>query len=149
MLAGGFVFDLLGKKKRIFVLGGMMIFSVLCVALLLALPTFGMTGKLGLWPALLAIMLFGLTIAPCYYIPMSVFSVDFGGTRCGVLIGLIDAAGYLAAMAFDFLGGAVADGVDGWHRFLTILLGVSILGAVTLPLFLLLDYRVEKQRLSS
>ena len=149
VLAGGVVFDLLSKKKRIFVLGGMMVFSVLCVALLLALPTLGMTGNLGLWPALLAIMLFGLTIAPCYYIPMSVFSVDFGGTRCGVLIGLIDAAGYLAAMAFDFLGGAVADGVDGWHRFLTILLGVAILGAVTLPLFLLLDYRVEKQRLSS
>ena len=149
VLAGGVVFDLLSKKKRIFVLGGMMVFSVLCVALLLVLPTLSMPGSLGLWPALLAIMLIGLTIAPCYYIPMSVFSVDFGGTRCGVLIGLIDAAGYLAAMAFDFLGGAVADGVDGWHRFLTILLGVSILGSVALPLFLLLDYRVPKQRLSS
>ena len=149
VLAGGFVFDLLSKKKRIFVLGGMMVFSVLCVALLLALPTFGMSGNLGLWPALLAIMLFGLTIAPCYYIPMSVFAVDFGGIRCGVLIGLIDAAGYLAAMAFDFLGGAVADEVDGWHQFLTILLGVSILGSVTLPLFLLLDYRAESKLPSS
>ena len=80
---------------------------------------------------------------------MSVFSVDFGGTHCGVLVCIIDATGYLAAMAFDFLGGAVADQVDGWHQFLTILLSVSILGAVTLPLFLILDYHSPKALPSS
>ena len=48
-------------------------------------------------------------------------------------------------MAFDFLGGAVADEVDGWHQFLSILLGVSILGSMTLPLFLFLDYRSAKK----
>ena len=90
-------------------------------------------------------MLYGLAIAPCYYIPMSVFAVAFGGTRCGVLVGIIDAIGYLAAMLFDFLGGAVAGEVEGWHQLLTILLSVSIPGSVTLPLFLLLDYRSEKQ----
>jgi len=144
VLAGGFVFDLLSKKKRIFVLGGMMVLAVSCVALLLALPRLGLTGDFGLWTALFAIMLYGLAIAPCYYIPMSVFSVDFGGIHCGVLIGIIDAAGYLAAMAFDFLGGAVADEVDGWHQFLSILLSVSILGSVALPLFLFLDYRSDR-----
>ena len=149
VLAGGFVFDLLSKKKRIFVLGGMMVFAVFCVALLLLLPKAGLTGNFGLWTALLAIMFYGLAIAPCYYIPMSVFSVDFGGTRCGVLVGIIDAAGYLAAMAFDFLGGAVADKVDGWHQFLEILLSVSILGSVALPLFLLCDYRAQKKLSSS
>ncbi len=149
VLAGGFVFDLLSKKNRIFVLGGMMVLAVCCVALLRALPTLGLTGDFGLWTTLFAIMLYGLAIAPCYYIPMSVFSVDFGGTRCGVLVGIIDAAGYLAAMAFDFLGGAVADEVDGWHQFITILLSVSILGSVTLPLFLLLDYRSHKELPSS
>jgi len=149
VLPGGLIFDLLSKKNRIFVLGGMMIVSVFCVALLLALPRLGLTGDFGLWPALFAIMLYGLAIAPCYYIPMSVFSVDFGGMRCGVLVGIIDAAGYLAAMAFDFLGGAVADEVDGWHKFLSILFGVSILGSVALPLFLFLDYRSEKQLLPS
>ena len=145
VLAGGFIFDLLSKKKRIFVMGGMMVFAVFCVALLMALPKLGLTGDFGLWPALFAIMLYGLAIAPCYYIPMSVFSVDFGGTHCGVLVCIIDAAGYLAAMAFDFVGGAAADEVDGWHQFLNILLSVSILGSVTLPLFLLLDYRSEKE----
>ena len=141
VLAGGFIFDRLSKKKRIFVLGGMMVCAVLCVGVLLALPQWGLTDDFGLWTALFAIMIYGLAIAPCYYIPMSVFSVDFGGAHCGVLVGIIDAVGYLAAMSFDFLGGSVADQVDGWHQFLNILLGVSLCGSVTLPLFLLLDYR--------
>ncbi len=145
VLAGGFIFDVLTKRQRVFVLGGMMVFAVLCVAVLLAIPKLGLTNTLGLWTTLSAIMLFGLAIAPCYYIPMSVFAVDFGGKHCGVLIGLIDAAGYLAAMAFDFLGGAVADKADGWHQFLNILLSVSIIGSVTLSLFLLLEYRSQNK----
>ncbi|MCH7702530.1 MAG: MFS transporter, partial [Planctomycetes bacterium] len=149
VLAGGLIFDLLSKKKRIWVLGGMMVCAVVCIGLLLALPNLGLTGDFGLWTALLAIMVYGLAIAPCYYIPMSVFAVDFGGAHCGVLVGIIDAVGYLAAMAFDFLGGAVADQVDGWHQFLNILLGVSLCGSVTLPLFLLLDYRSARALASS
>ncbi len=144
VLLGGFVFDVLNKKRRIFVLGGMMVVAVGCIVMLLVVPSLELTGNVGLIVSLLSIMLFGLAIAPCYYIPMSVFSVDFGGVHCGVLVGIIDAAGYLAAMTFDFLGGAAADAVDGWHHFLNILLGVSILGSVSLPLFLLLDYRSRK-----
>jgi MFS family permease len=75
---------------------------------------------------------------------MSVFSVDFGGRRCGVLVGIIDAAGYLASMAFDFLGGAVADQADGWHHFLNILFYVAIVGSVALTLFLIIEYRSQK-----
>jgi len=143
VLVGGFVFDRLAKKTRIFVLSGLMMLAVACVAVLLNLPGLGRTGTSGLWTALLAIMCFGLAIAPCYYIPMSVFSVDFGGKHCGVLVGIIDAVGYLAAMTFDFLGGAVADKADGWHQFLMILLGVSIVGFVTLSVFLFLEYRSQ------
>ena len=145
VLAGGFVFDGLTKKKRIFVLGGLMGLAVCCVSVLLAIPQLGMTNSFSLWTALSAIMFFGLAIAPCYYIPMSVFSVDFGGKHCGVLVGIIDAIGYLAAMVFDFLGGAVADKVDGWHHFLNILLHVSLVGTVTLISFLLLEYRSQNE----
>ena len=72
---------------------------------------------------------------------MSVFSVDFGGKHCGVLVGIIDAAGYLASMIFEFLGGAVADRVDGWQQFLFIILNISAVGTITLILFLFIDYR--------
>lgn len=145
VLAGGFVFDMLNKKSRIFVLGGMMVLAVSCLLLLIGLPKLGLTNNFALWTSLAAILIYGLAIAPCYYIPMSVFSVDFGGKRCGVLVGIIDAAGYLAAMVFDFLGGAVADEINGWHHFLNILLNVSIIGTVVLTLFLFLEYRAKNQ----
>ena len=95
-----------------------------------------------LWVALSAIMIYGLMIAPCYLIPMSVFSLDFGGKHCGVLVGIIDAAGYLASMIFEFWGGAVADRIDGWQQFLCIILNVSIIGTITLVLFLFIDHRL-------
>ena len=143
-LLGGFVFDVITKRTRIFVLGGMMVFSVLCLAALLWwIPSLGLTQPFALWTTLAAILLFGVAISPCYYIPMSVFSVDFGGVRCGVLVGIIDAVGYSFAMAFDFIGGAVADRADGWSQFLTILLAVSVIGTVTLSLFLVLEHRAD------
>jgi sugar phosphate permease len=94
-------------------------------------------------------MLFGLAIAPCYYIPMSVFSVDFGGKHCGVLVGIIDAMGYLAAMTFDFMGGRIADQANGWHQFLIVLLYVAVVGFMVLSMFLFLEYRSQAKETTS
>ena len=141
VLIGGFVFDKLTKKKRVFVLGGMMTLATGCIVVLLLLTKPNIQESSLLSIALSAIMIYGLMIAPCYLIPMSVFSVDFGGKHCGVLVGIIDAAGYLASMVFEFLGGAVADRVDGWQQFLNIILNVSIIGSIALTIFLILDYR--------
>jgi len=140
VLIGGFIFDKLTKKKRVFVLSGMMTLATGCVVVLLLLPKPHMQENYAFWVALSAIMIYGLMIAPCYLIPMSVFSVDFGGKHCGVLVGIIDAAGYLASMVFEFLGGAVADR-DGWQQFLHIIFNVSIVGTTSLTLFLFIDYR--------
>ena len=141
VVIGGFIFDKLTKKRRIFVLGGMMTLATGCIVILLSLPESNIQEASLPWIALSAIMIFGLMIAPCYLIPMSVFSLDFGGKHCGVLVGIIDAAGYSASMIFEFLGGAVADQVDGWQQFLYIILNVSIIGTVTLILFLVIDHR--------
>ena len=141
IILGGFIFDKLTKKSRVFVLGGMMALATGCVVILLLLPKSHLQENSALWVALSAIMVYGLMIAPCYLIPMSVFSVDFGGKHCGVLVGIIDAAGYLASMIFEFLGGAVADRVDGWQQFLLIILNISAIGTITLILFLFIDYR--------
>ena len=138
---GGFIFDNLTKKKRIFVLGGMMTLATGCIITLLWLPESNIQETSLLSIGLSAIMIFGLMIAPCYLIPMSVFSLDFGGKHCGVLVGIIDAAGYSASMIFEFLGGAIADQVDGWQQFLCIILNVSIIGTITLILFLVIDHR--------
>ena len=141
VVIGGFIFDKLTKKKRIFVLGGMMTLATGCIITLLWLPESNIQETSLLSIGLSAIMIFGLMIAPCYLIPMSVFSLDFGGKHCGVLVGIIDAAGYSASMIFEFLGGAVADQVDGWQQFLHIILNVSIIGTITLILFLIIDHR--------
>jgi len=141
IVIGGFIFDKLTKKRRIFVLGGMMTLATGCIVILLSLPESNIQEASLLWIALSTIMVFGLMIAPCYLIPMSVFSLDFGGKHCGVLVGIIDAAGYSASMIFEFLGGAIADQVDGWQQFLYIILNVSIIGTITLILFLIIDHR--------
>jgi len=141
VVIGGFIFDKLTKKRRIFVLGGMMTVATGCIVILLSLPESNIQEASLPWIALSAIMVFGLMIAPCYLIPMSVFSLDFGGKHCGVLVGIIDAAGYSASMIFEFLGGAIADQVDGWQQFLYIILNVSIIGTITLILFLIIDHR--------
>jgi len=141
VVIGGFIFDQLTKKRRIFVLGGMMTLATGCIVILLSLPESNIQEASLPWIALSAVMVFGLMIAPCYLIPMSVFSLDFGGKHCGVLVGIIDAAGYSASMIFEFLGGAVADQVDGWQQFLHIILNVSIIGTITLILFLVIDHR--------
>jgi sugar phosphate permease len=141
VVLGGFIFDKLTKKSRVFVLGGMMALATGCIVILLLLPNSHIQENSALWVALSAIMVYGLMIAPCYLIPMSVFSVDFGGKHCGVLVGIIDAAGYLASMIFEFWGGAVADRVDGWQQFLFIILNISVIGTITLVLFLFIDYR--------
>ena len=149
VLIGGFVFDKLTKKKRVFVLGGMMTLATGCIVVLLLLPKPNSQENNLFWVALSAIMIYGLMIAPCYLIPMSVFSVDFGGKHCGVLVGIIDAAGYLASMVFEFLGGAVADRVDGWQQFLNIILNVSIIGTIALTIFLIIDYRSLKKSIET
>ena len=141
VLIGGFLFDELTKKKRVFVLAGMMTLATGCIVALLLLTKPNSQENNLLSIALSAIMIYGLMIAPCYLIPMSVFSVDFGGKHCGVLVGIIDAAGYLASMVFEFLGGAVADRVNGWQQFLNIILNVSIAGTIALTIFLIIDYR--------
>ena len=45
-------------------------------------------------------------------------------------------------MIFEFWGGAVADRIDGWQQFLCIILNVSIIGTITLVLFLFIDHRL-------
>lgn len=117
--------------------------------MLLVLPGLDLTENISLTVSLLSILVFGVAIAPCYYIPMSVFSIDYGGKHCGVLVGIIDAMGYLAAMTFDFMGGRIADQADGWHQFLIVLLYVAIIGFVVLSMFLYFEYQAQKKETTS
>ena len=146
VLIGGFVYDKLSKKTRVFALGFVMVLASACVFILLLLIKFNKNDYDGFLIALLVIGVYGLMVAPCYLIPMSVFSLDFGGKHCGLLVGIIDAVGYLASMIFEFYGGSIADEIDGWIQFLNIIFNASILGTISIILFLFIDYRVYIKR---
>ncbi len=96
--------------------------------------------------ALGLILLFGFMISPAYYIPMSVFSVEFGGSHSATLVCLIDAFGYAASVPFGFIGGRLADSAGGWSSFMILLLVLSILATVSVWLFMHAEYRTLEKK---
>lgn len=128
LLAGGFVYDRVPRERRALLLGGMLSVSAACLAVLLGLGRLGLSPSAAFLATCVLLFVYGLTVAPSYYLPMSVFSIEFGGPHCGALIGLIDAAGYAAAMVYQFGGGALVDR-GGWTSMLVLLLAVA--GAAT------------------
>lgn len=135
LLAGGFVYDKVSRKGRAPLLGGMLALSALCLAILFAMGRVPPAPTAAFAATAVILFLYGLTVAPAYYLPMSVFSIEHGGKHCGVLIGLIDAAGYFAAMLFQFGGGALIDRPGGWQSLLILLMGTAVLAAASTAWF--------------
>lgn len=145
VFSGGFVVDKLSKKKLIFAMGATLVIAILCLLILRYLGTVEFDTQFELALTIGLIFAFGFAISPAYYIPMSVFSISFGGRHCGLLVGLIDALAYFGAMIFDFVGGAVANKEGGWQDFLSILIVTSIIATVTMIVFLYVEYVNSKQ----
>ena len=141
---GGFVFDNTSKKSLIFVMGLTLVVAIFCLLGLWYLGTLELSHLLELIITMSLIFLFGFAISPAYYIPMSVFSINFGGKHCGLLVGLIDALAYFGAMMFDFIGGEVANKEGGWQDFLMILIVTSVIATATMVVFLYVDYKRVK-----
>ncbi len=89
------------------------------------------------------IFLMGFSLSPAYYIPMSVFSVSFGGKHGGFLVALIDVFGYAGAMLFNYFGGSIAEDY-GWSVFLIGLLSIAVAALLSMTTFLTLDYRASR-----
>ncbi|UPT74806.1 MAG: MFS transporter [Elusimicrobiota bacterium] len=140
LLAGGFVYDRASRAGRAALLGGMLLASTACLAALLAMGRLGLSPDAAFVATCAVLFVYGLTVAPAYYLPMSVFSIEHGGPHCGVLIGLIDAAGYAAAMVYQFGGGALVDRA-GWTSMLALLLGVSLAATASTVWFARADAR--------
>ena len=140
VFTGGFVFDRLSKKSVLYVMGTTLLIAIFCLLILRFLGTTDLGAQFELIATIGLIFVFGFAISPAYYIPMSVFSIRFGGKHCGLLVGLIDALAYFGAMVFDFVGGAVANKEGGWQDFLLILIVTSILAAIIMTTFLYVDY---------
>ena len=142
VLAGGLIYDKLTTAGRIRVLAGLLALGLASIALLRFLPELGLDAATGLGVAVGATFIFGLAVSPAYYIPMSVFSIQFGRARSGMLIGLIDAFGYGATMIFAPLAGAVIRD-QGWPAFLTLLVVISAIGLSFATAFLIGEHRAS------
>jgi sugar phosphate permease len=137
LLCTSFVYDHLTKRGLIFTLGGLLLTSCLCVLVLWRLDLAPESIRT---PAAIAtIFALGFTISPAYYVPMSVFSVAFGGKHSGALVALIDVFGYSGALLFNFFGGSIAEHY-GWTVFLSGLLTITGLATICMVTFLTLDW---------
>ena len=143
LIACSIFYDRFSKRQLVFVLGGLLLVTCGCGGLLWAVPS--MPASFHLPVAIGAIFVFGFAVSPAYYMPMSIFSISFGGKHSGFLIGLIDAFGYAGAFLFTFFGGSIAHAY-GWPVFLKVLLGVAVCALLTMTAFLYLDHSAEKAR---
>lgn len=134
VLIGGLLYDVLSSRGRVSILGCLLGVGLASMCVLLLNPSFGI--------AIAATFVFGLAVSPAYYIPMSVFSIEFGRSRSGVLIGLIDAGGYGAVMVFAPIAGKMIK-VAGWSSFLTTMAVISLLAMVISTCFLAGEHRAK------
>ena len=138
LLLTSFVYDKLSKRLLVWTLGGLLTLGCGCV---IALSNLGTVSESIRSPMAIAVLfLLGLSISPAYYVPMSVFSVRFGGKHSGMLVSLIDVFGYGGAMLFNFFGGSIAEHY-GWSVFLSGLLAISCFATILMTTFLTLDAR--------
>ncbi len=141
LLITSFYYDRLSKLQLIGVIGCQLLFSTGAVLLLWRLDVVPESMRPEV--AITTIFLLGLAISPAYYVPMSVFSVAFGGKHAGFLVAVIDIFGYGAAMLFNYFGGTIAKD-HGWSTFLSLLLAVTLLAMICMVSFLILDWKATK-----
>lgn len=141
LLITSFYYDRLSKFQLIGVIGCQLLFSTAAVLLLWRLDI--LPESIQPPVAISTIFLLGLAISPAYYVPMSVFSVAFGGKHAGFLVAIIDIFGYAAAMLFNYFGGTIARDY-GWPTFLSMLLAVTLLATMCMVSFLLFDWRATR-----
>jgi sugar phosphate permease len=134
VLIGGYVFDKLSRGTTAWVMGLLLTIATGCLLAFLMMPHLELTSGPLIWLSLVLLFVFGLCVSPCYYIPMSVFSIEFGGPHSGFLIALLDALSFAATGLFYYYGGGLAE--KSWSLFLTVLVGISVWSALTTFVFL-------------
>ncbi len=136
VLCGGFIFDKISRAKMAVVMGLLLAIAGGCLGAFYVMSTKGLTPEAALPYCVGLLFVFGLCVSPCYYIPMSVFSIEFGGPHSGFLISLLDVFGFAAFAVFSFFGGTIAKNY-GWSTFMIVLIGISVWSLLATVLFLL------------
>lgn len=130
VLVGGYVFDALPAKTLTRVIGFLLGIAVLCIAVINNLSYFSFSLPINILVIYICLFSFGLSVAPAYYLPMSIFSIKYGGPFSGILISILDIGGFFASAIFGIIIGRVADSM-GWGQVLLLLM---LMGIITLML---------------
>lgn len=145
VLIGGFVFDRLPRKTMAWVMALMLIGATSCLVAFLVMPHWELDRTVTMAISAGLLFVFGLFVSPCYYIPVSVFSIDFGGRHSGFLVAILDAAGFAATAVFYVLAGKLPE-TRGWTTFLWALCAVALWSVLTMFFFLRRESRNLTQR---
>ncbi|MDX2368261.1 MAG: MFS transporter [Colwellia sp.] len=145
LLASIAFYDRFSKKGIRTVLTIALMLSLLSVLTLQYLPLFNLSAEFNYLVALGAIFLFAFSISPAYYLPMSIFSIEYGGPHSATLVCLIDAFGFAASATFAFIGGRLADSAGGWSSFMNMLILISAVGIISVWAFMHAEYKAAKR----
>ncbi len=143
LVATGIGYDRFDKKALVRLHAILLGVATLAVLSLVALPRLGLDPGAGAVLGMASVFVLGFSIAPAYYLPMSVFSIEFGGKHSGFLVALIDVFGYSGSLLFNWFGGSIAQN-HGWGVFLAGLLAVAAGALVSMVAFLHLDARASR-----
>ena len=145
LIASIVCYDRFSKRQLRAVLTATLAVATLCIVSLQYLPQLDISLAWNRRIATGLILLFGVMTSPAYYIPMSIFSIEFGGPHSATLVCLIDMCGFAASASFGFLGGRLAAGAGGWTSFMTMLIVVGIVATIATWLFMNAEYRAARR----
>lgn len=135
VLVGGFLLDKMPRKKFTLLMAFYLTVAVCSLILLYALPILELSNNQKVTTTLMTLFLFGFTVSPAYYLPMSIFAIEYGGPHSGFLIAFLDAIGFAASVVFSFVGGRIATS-GGWGYFLGLLISIAFLSLLATVWFL-------------
>ena len=76
-----------------------------------------------------------------YYIPASVFAVNFGGEDSAKVLAVFDMCGAVLTVCFSVFGSALSEDGTGWRYVLGLLFCFAAAGFLLICLFFTLDLR--------
>jgi sugar phosphate permease len=136
VLLGGYLFDALSKHSVPTLVGILLTVAMGSLVVMIGMPEFGLSATGNEYATIGCLFVFGLTVAPAYYLPMSIFSIKFGGPHSGFLIAILDVVGLAATIPFNFVGGALADQDGGWVKFFMLVIAIAIISVFVTVWFL-------------
>jgi OPA family sugar phosphate sensor protein UhpC-like MFS transporter len=136
LIASIFFYDRLSKNTLRYVLPAMLVLSIGCIFAIKNLAMFDLPQESTLTAVIVLVILFGTMISPAYYIPMSIFSIEYGGPHSSTLVCLIDMSGFAASASFGFIIGRVITGSGGWPAFMDTLMLTATIAALSTYVFM-------------